>query len=254
MLLAIDVGNTHTVYGLWDGSSWKAIWRHGTNPRETEDELAVWLHGAHAMAGLDMAVDAFIVASVVPSVDIHLKRLAAKHFQAPIRFLKRGDEVGVKVDYDPPHAVGADRLANALSALKRIEPPIIVVDFGTATTFDTIDRDGVYVGGSIMPGVGTSTNALVEKAAKLPQFDLVAPETAIGKNVTHSLQAGIMLGYAGAVDAVARQINEELGGDATILSTGGLGSLFQGLCRLVTRHEPTLTLDGLVIAHELLNR
>ncbi len=248
MLLAIDVGNTHSVFGLWDGTSWKAIWRHQTNPGETEDELAVWLRGAHQLANLPFEIDSVIVASVVPSGDIHLQRLADKYLHAPIRFLRRGQDVGLRVDYDPPHAVGADRLANALAALERFKPPIVVVDFGTATTFDTIDREGTYVGGAIMPGVGISTAALVERAAKLPQFDLVAPATAVGKTVTHSLQSGVMLGYAGAVDAVAAQINEELGGDATIVSTGGMGALFQGLCRNIRSHEPTLTLDGLVIA------
>jgi type III pantothenate kinase len=249
MLLAIDVGNTHAVFGIWDGSVWRAIWRRSTNPAETEDELAVWLKGVHDLAGLPLAIDAVSIASVVPQMDTNLELLASKWLDVDPIFVKDGSGVGLEVDYDPPHAVGADRIANALGALAKLRKPIIVVDFGTATTFDTIDRNGVYVGGAILPGVSIASQALVEHTAKLPQIDLVAPGTAIGKNTVHSLQSGVMIGYAGAIDALARQIDSELGGGATIVSTGGLGKLFQGLCKSISAYDETLTLDGLVIAH-----
>jgi type III pantothenate kinase len=249
MLLAIDVGNTHAVFGLWDGSAWRAIWRRHTDPAETEDQLAVWLNGVHELSRITMEVDAVAIASVVPQMDTNLALLSTKWLSVKPVFVRSGASVGLRVDYDPPHAVGADRVANALGALAKYKPPIVVVDFGTATTFDTIDANGTYVGGAILPGVTISSQALVEHTAKLPQIDLVAPETAIGKNTVHSLQSGVMLGYAGAIDALASRIDAELGGGATIVSTGGLGKVFEGLCRTISRHEETLTLDGLVIAH-----
>lgn len=252
MLLAIDVGNTHAVFGLWDGHAWKAIWRRHTDPADTEDQLAVWLKGVHELSGLTLGVDAAVIASVVPQMDTNLKLLAKKWLDVEAVFLRGGGAVGLPVDYDPPHAVGADRIANALGALAKFKPPIIVVDFGTATTFDSIDRTGAYVGGAILPGVGVSSQALVEHAAKLPQIDLVPPPSAIGKNTVHSLQSGVMLGYAGAIDALAARIDQELGGGATIISTGGLGRVFEGLCRSISAHDETLTLDGLVIAYERL--
>ncbi|MFI5386941.1 MAG: type III pantothenate kinase [Fimbriimonadales bacterium] len=266
MLLAIDVGNTHTVFGLWDGQVWKAIWRRDTNPAETEDQLAVWLNGVHHLSGLTttantpiaqhpktfpstMDIDSVVIASVVPQMDTNLDYLASRWLRVKPVFLRGGDSVGLEVAYDPPHAVGADRIANALGALAKFKPPVVVVDFGTATTFDAIDRRGTYAGGAILPGVTISSQALVEHTAKLPQIDLVAPKTAIGKNTVHSLQSGVMLGYAGAVDALARRIDVELGGGSTIISTGGLGKVFQGLCSTISAYDETLTLDGLVIAH-----
>ncbi|HVT14161.1 MAG TPA: type III pantothenate kinase [Fimbriimonadaceae bacterium] len=252
MLLAIDVGNTHAVFGLWDGSAWRAIWRRHTDPAETEDQLAVWLKGVHELSGLALRVNAVVIASVVPQMDTNLKLLAEKWLDARPVFLRDGGGVGLTVDYEPPTAVGADRIANALGALARFKPPIIVVDFGTATTFDSIDRNGAYVGGAILPGVVVSSQALVEHAAKLPQIDLVAPPTAVGKNTVHSLQSGVMLGYAGAIDALSERIDQELGGGATIVSTGGLGNAFAGLCKSISEHDETLTLDGLVIAYERL--
>jgi len=253
MLLAIDVGNTHTVCGIWDGEQWRAIWRRSTSVHVTEDELAVWLKGLFDLAEIPWRVDAAICGSVVPQVDGLWAKLAEQWLHVKLSFLRQGSEVGLEVTYDPPHAVGADRLANALGALDRFTPPIIVVDFGTATTFDTIDAAGSYIGGAILPGVVLSSQALFEKAAKLPQVAFTAPERAIGRNTVESLQSGIMLGYAGAIDTLAAKIEQELGGGAKIIATGGLGSLFVGLCATIQSYEPTLTLDGLVLASERLH-
>lgn len=252
MLLAIDVGNTHTVFGVWDGANWQSIWRRSTNPAETEDQLAVWLNGVHRLSGLTADINAVSIASVVPQMDTNLSLMSSKWLGVEPRFVRDGASVGLPVEYDPVHAVGADRVANALGALAKFRPPIVVVDFGTATTFDTIDVRGVYVGGAILPGVLVSSQALAGHTAKLPQIDLVAPATAIGKNTVHSLQSGVMLGYAGAIDALAGRISAELGGDVTVVSTGGLGKVFQGLCSSIQEHDETLTLDGLVIAHQRL--
>jgi type III pantothenate kinase len=250
MLLAIDVGNTQTVFGLWDGSTWVASWRRATRSDETEDELAAWLKSLFELKDIPWQVTGAICGSVVPGLNHALTLLSERWFGVPLRFLRTGADVGLPVDYDPPHAVGADRLANALGALALFPPPIIVVDFGTATTFDTISADSVYVGGAILPGIQVAADALSGRTAKLPTIELIAPPRAIGHTTVESLQSGLMLGYAGAIDSLARRIDAELGGHATIISTGGLGKVFVGICETITRHEPDLTLDGLRIAFE----
>ena len=252
MLLAIDVGNTHTVCGVWQEGKWLAIWRRNTSIHVTEDELVVWLKGMFDLSGIPWQVEGAICGSVVPQVDGIWSKVSDRWLGVPLKFLKRGSDVGLKVEYDPPHAVGADRLANALGALERFKPPIVVVDFGTATTFDTIDGAGSYIGGAILTGVTLSSQALFDKAAKLPQVEYVAPDHAIGRNTVQSLQSGIMFGYAGAIDSLARRIDAELGGGTKIIATGGLGGMFLGLCETIESYEPTLTLDGLVIASERL--
>jgi type III pantothenate kinase len=251
MLLAIDVGNTHSVFGLWDGR-WLAVWRRQTNAESTEDELAVWMKGLFDLSGIPFAVDSTLCASVVPPANEALALLCERHLGVPLRHLDAGD-VGIEVLYEPKAAVGADRIANALGALERFDPPIVVVDFGTATTFDAIDREGRYVGGAILPGVAVASQALAARTAKLPQVEFAAPARAIGRNTVESLQSGIVLGYAGAIDSLAGKFQEELGG-AIVLATGGLGKLFVGICEAIERYEPTLTLDGLVVADRRMSR
>ena len=253
MLLAIDIGNTNSVYGLWDGASWIGVWRRATAAEETEDQLAVWLKGLFDLSGFPFKVDAVIGASVVPGLNQALEMLCTRWLQVEPRFLTNGLEVGMEVCYEPPTAVGADRIANALAVLELGPPPAVVVDFGTATTFDTIDAKGRYIGGAILPGVLISSQALASRTAKLPQISFEAPERAVGRNTVESLQSGVMLGYAGAIDALARKIKGELGGQARVISTGGLGKLFVSLCDEVESHHPNLTLDGLRIAHARLS-
>jgi type III pantothenate kinase len=250
MLLAIDVGNTHTVFGIWDGKSWAGAWRRVTSIDVTEDQLAGWFQSLRTLSGVTAPLTAAICCSVVPSADQALSAMCSKWFDLQLRFLRSGCQVGITVEYDPPHAVGADRIANALAALARFKPPIIVVDCGTATTFDSIGPKGTYLGGAIMPGVKLSSQALVLRAAKLPQFQFEAPDQALGRNTVESLQSGMMFGYAGAIDALARRIDKEMGGGSTIISTGGQGGLFVELCDSVQSYEPTLTLDGLVLAND----
>ncbi|MCH8978166.1 MAG: type III pantothenate kinase [Armatimonadetes bacterium] len=247
MLWAIDVGNTHTVVGLFDGG-WREHWRLDTTHYATEDELAEVLSGLCRMSGHEFSASGVIVGSVVPAMNEPLKALAEKWLKAPVRFLETGAQVGLKVDYTPPHAVGADRIANALAALDKTKPPLVVVDFGTATTFDAVDSEGTYVGGAIMPGVEVSSESLSARTALLQSVAPEAPGRAIGKTVKESLQSGLVLGYAGAVDALARRISDELGGNATVLATGGHGRLFVDLCDELSEYDPRLTLDGLRIA------
>ena len=250
MLLAIDIGNTNSVYGVWDGGRWIGVWRRATSHDETEDQLAVWLKGLFDLSGLVMDIDAAVCASVVPQMNDTIRMLCWRWLKTEVKFLTTGEKVGMEVTYEPPSAVGADRIANALAVLALGAPPAVVVDFGTATTFDTIDGQGRYVGGAILPGVLISAQALSSRTAKLPQIAFEAPERAIGRNTVESLQSGVMLGYAGAIDALASKIREELGGKARVVSTGGLGKLFVTLCHEIETYHPNLTLDGLVIANE----
>ena len=254
MLWAIDVGNTQTVVGLWDGTMWVATWRRATDAEASEDELAAWINALSGLANLPFEADAVVVASVVPQASQSLARFARRWLGCEACFLIDGNQVGLVVLYDPPRAVGADRIANALGALAKWKPPIIVVDFGTATTFDAIDRQGAYAGGAILPGVEVSSRALVGRTAKLPQIELKRPERAVGRSTVESLQSGIVLGHAGAVDALVSRMDDELGGGSMVVATGGLGGLFEGLCESISGYDPLLTLDGLRLAWDLMRR
>ena len=249
MLLAIDIGNTQTVFGVRHKGKWLHTWRRTTDARHTEDELAAWLSELFRLADIPCVITDIVCASVVPPANDAITRLGREWFKCEPLFVSNDLDLGVEVRYDPPRAVGADRLANAVGALSRYAPPIVVVDFGTATTFDAISRDGAYLGGAILPGVDVSTQALVGHTAKLPQIEYKAPAHAIGRNTIESLQSGIVLGYAGAIDTLARKISAELGG-AMVIATGGLGGLFFGLCEMIEGYDPDLTLDGLALIYE----
>lgn len=246
MLWAIDVGNTQTVVGIWDGS-WVATWRLSTVPSTTEDDFAANLRALCDLAGIKLAGDQCVVASVVPSFDDAIARFSRKWLGVEAKLVKTGQDVGLKVTYDPPHSVGADRLVNAIAALAIAPPPILIVDFGTATTFDAIDSAGVYVGGAIMPGPVVSAEALSLRTAKLPRVQLVPPSHAVGRTTTESLQSGMVLGYADAIEGLVTRMSRELG-KAAVIATGGLGEMFAGLCPSIGSYNSTLTLDGLVLA------
>lgn len=245
MLLAIDVGNSHTVYGLHDGAKWIDTWRHRTNIESTEDELAAWLKSMFELAGQPFKIDKAVCASVVPGIDRTLKLLTKGYFNTELKFLTGSANHGVAVDYEPKTSVGADRIANAIGALAVQDGPIIVVDFGTATTFDVIDDKNVYVGGAILAGPLSSLNALVKNTAKLPAIDLRAPEKAIGKTTSHSIASGVMFGYAGAINELITRISSELAKKPVVVATGGLGEIFTELCDGIDAYNPMLTLDGL---------
>lgn len=253
MLLAIDVGNTHIVFGVWHEGRWAAQWRHATDPETTEDQLGAWLRTMFEMAKLPWQIERAVCASVVPSMVEPIRLLCGRWLNLDVRFLRGGAEIGLPVLYEPPTSVGADRLANALGALALVPPPLIVVDFGTGTNFDAVDREGRYLGGAIMPGILVGSEALIRRAAKLPQVEglaLTAPKRAIGGTTVESLQSGIVLGYAAAIDGLATRMDAELGGGCHVLATGGLGGTFLDLCERIERFEPTLTLDGLRIAND----
>ena len=253
MLWAIDVGNTQTAVGLHDGS-WRHVWRLDTHNYSTEDELAAELKPLCDLAGTELRAAGVIVASVVPGLDRPLEAFSQRWLACMPVFLRTGEQVGLKVDYSPANAVGADRIANALGALERTKPPFIVVDFGTATTFDTVDASGTYVGGAIMPGPEVAASSLASRTAKLPSIALEAPGAAIGKSVVGSLQSGLVLGYADAVDGLVRRIKRELKGDVRVIATGGLGALYTDVCGEIEEYDPHLTLEGLRIAWERAGR
>ncbi len=254
MLWAIDVGNTQSVFGIYRDGEWVASWRIPTNPEETEDTLAGTLSQLCSISKIEFRADAVMIASVVPPFNECLKRFAKEWLGVNPLFLVSGEQVGIKVLYNPPHAVGADRIANCLAALSSYEPPFIIVDFGTATTFDVMSAQKEYLGGVIMPGVQVSARALLSHTAKLPQIDLAQPSSAIGTTTVGALQSGIVLGHAVAVDSLAELVKKELGGKARVIATGGLGGAFLEMCKQIEEYEPLLTLEGLRLAHEQLSR
>lgn len=251
MLWAIDIGNTQTVVGLHDGLAWRSTWRVDTDRHRTEDELAVTLKGLCELEGLPFAAEKCVYASVVPGLNGVWEAFAHERLGVKARRLEKGADCGIPVSYDPPHGVGADRIANALAALALFEPPIVVVDFGTATTFDVVDAQGTYVGGAILPGVVVSLEALTSRTAKLPGIELRVPPVAIGRNTVQAIESGVMWGYAGSVNELAARISAELGSKPKVVATGGLGKVFVELCPLVEEYLPSLTLDGLRLFAEM---
>jgi type III pantothenate kinase len=249
MRLVIDVGNSHTVFGLWE-DAWEHVWRMKTDPQETEDQLASFYFGL-AREGSEnwRSPQRILCASVVPSLSDAISMFGSKWFDRPVEFLTAATVPNLEIRYSPPTAVGADRLANAVAAKALGLTPAIIVDFGTATTFDAVGKGGEYLGGSILPGPVVAMEALFDRAAKLPKVELAPPKNAIGRTTTESLQSGLVLGYAGAIDNLARRMKDELP-EARVVATGGLAGLFAPLCEEVESVEPMLTLDGIRLAFE----
>ena len=246
MLLAIDVGNTQTVVGLYDGDRLVDHWRTASVRSQTADELAVELQGLLAVRGRGFAdVTATVASSGVPQLAEALQQTARAHFGHDALVVGPGIRTGLELRVDNPHEVGADRVANSVAALA-IEPgPLVVVDFGTAITFDAVSADGAFLGGAIAPGLEVAVNALGERAARLFGIELRAPERAIGRNTVENMQSGAIFGYAGLVDGLVRRFAAELGGTVATLATGGLAGVVVPHCQTIDRVEPWLTLEGL---------
>jgi type III pantothenate kinase len=247
MHLVIDVGNTNAVFGIWE-ERWSNVWRWETNPGATEDEIAAFYFSLCRERGVSSDASRCLCANVVPSLTESLTQFGNKWLGTKVEFLTRESVPSMKVCYSPESAVGADRLANAVAAQASYTLPAVIVDFGTATTFDAIGSNGEYMGGSIMPGPIASMNALYERAAKLPKVELTAPENAIGRTTAESLQSGLILGYAGAIDALVRSIKKELGGNPTVIATGGLSSLYVKHSSEINKVDELLTLEGIRLA------
>ncbi len=251
MLLAIDVGNTQTVVGLYQGERLVDHWRGNTVRSRTADELAVELAGLLALRGHRFGnVDATVVSSGVPQLTLELCELARTHLGHEPVVVGPGIKTGLPLTVDNPHEVGSDRVANCVAALARFDPPLVVVDFGTAITFDAVSAGGEFVGGAIAPGIEVSMRALGDRAARLFTVELLAPARAIGTNTVTNMQSGAIFGCASLVDGMVARIRAELGGRAATIATGGLAAVVVPHCSTVEQVEPWLTLDGLRLIWE----
>jgi type III pantothenate kinase len=251
VLLAIDVGNTQTVIGVYRGATRIRHWRVVTEPARTADEYGVLLWTLHRAAGLEIAdVDGIVVSCVVPPMIRVLEEVSQTLFQRTAVILGPGVKTGMPILYDNPKEVGADRIANAVAAYARYHDVVIVVDFGTATTFDYVSKKGEYVGGAIVPGLGISLDALFDKTAKLYRVELVKPPRVVGRNTVHAIQAGIVFGYVALVDGLVERIQQENDVRARVIATGGFASLIAPETRTVETTDEFLTLEGLRLIYE----
>lgn len=250
MLIAIDIGNTNTVVGAFDGEVLVQRWRVGTDLRRMPDEYAALFDTLFRMADLPYAERVVVIGSVVPGVQAVLIEMARRYWDTEPLIVSPDLDFGIDVRYVPPQAVGADRIANAVAAIENYGTPAIVVDFGTATTFDAISRDAAYVGGAIAPGLEISQEALFSRTAQLPRIPLEPPALAIGTTTITSLQSGILYGYAGLIDGLVTRIAAELGTGVTVIGTGGLAQIVAPLTHSIEHVDQDLTLVGLRILHE----
>ena len=251
MLLAIDVGNTNTVLGLYDGCQLVHDFRIETARGRTTDELHVLLANLLNIADVPpRSVTASILASVVPSTAERFSEAIDRAFDHDVLVVEPGIKTGMRLLYENPREVGADRIVNAVAAYERVQGPVIVVDFGTATTFDCISGRGEYLGGAIAPGMEISANALFSRAARLFRAQLARPPRAIGRNTAHSMQAGIVFGYVGLVDGLVERLREEMEGDVRVIATGGQARLVEADSDTIDEVDDYLTLDGLRILWE----
>jgi type III pantothenate kinase len=246
LLLAIDVGNTSTVFGLFDGAELTEHWRVATERRKSGDEL-----GALFRNFVDLArVDGIALSSTVPQLVRSYQEFAARYTSAELLELGPGVKTGIPVRYDDPREVGPDRIANAVAAAVGYGAPCIVVDFGTSTNFDVVSTEGEYVGGVLAPGIEISMDALFARAARLRKIDFVEPETVIGKTTVAALQSGVVYGFAGQVDGIVEHIRAELGSVAPTVATGGLADLIAPHAHTIDQVDPFLTLQGLRLVWE----
>jgi type III pantothenate kinase len=248
MLLAIDSGNTNIVFALFDGEQVRGEWRSSTDTERTADEYGVWLTQLMAMEGIDRKqVDACIIASVVPAVMFTLKNLSRRYFgQEALVVGEENVKLGLNVLLDRPEEVGADRLVNAVAAHKFYKGPLIIIDFGTATTFDVVDTDGNYCGGAIAPGINLSLEALHAAAAKLPRVAIGRPKSVIGKATVPAMRSGIYWGYVGLIEGLVQRISKEFGQKMMVVATGGLAPLFMEATDAIDHLQSDLTLRGLL--------
>lgn len=251
MLLVIDVGNSNTVLGIYDGQKLKKDWRVGTDKYRTVDEYAMLINDLFSLSGLAFTdLSDVIVSSVVPPMLNTIENLCRQYFQLTPFVVGPGIKTGMPIQYDNPREVGADRIVNAVAAYDKTKCALIVVDFGTATTFDVISADGAYQGGAIAPGVGISADALFDRASKLPRVEFSRPAQIIAKNTIHSMQAGIFFGYVGLVEGIVSRMKKELSQPPRVIATGGLAAPIAQATDCIDQVEPFLTLEGLRLLYE----
>jgi type III pantothenate kinase len=262
MLLTIDCGNTNTVFAVFSGDEKRGSWRASTNVARTADEYAVWLTQLMALEGIDRSdIGDVIMATVVPEVVFNLETLCRKYFKIePMVVGRKGVDLGIEIRIERPTEVGADRLVNAIAAHAAYEGALIVIDFGTATTFDVVEPDGGYAGGIIAPGINLSLDALYNAAAQLPRIAIRPPEMpdegtnspvrVIGKSTVSAMHSGIFWGYIGLIEGLVSRIKAEYGTDMTVIGTGGLAAIFADCTPVIEHVDEAITLRGLLLIHE----
>ena len=246
MLLTIDIGNTNVTLGVFDGDSIQADWRLRSSRHASKDEVGMYLVGLFQHAGLTAQdLDGVCLASVVPPLTGTYVQACKQYLKTTPLVVETGVKTGVKVMVSEPRSVGADRIVNACAVKEKGGGPAIVVDFGTATTFDALDKDGNYLGGAIAPGLEIAADSLSGRTAKLPRVELVVPQKVIGKTTIDAIRSGLVYGYVALVEGMIERISEELSDDPVVVATGGLASLISSLTDSIDQVEPNLTLDGL---------
>ncbi len=253
MLLAIDCGNTNIVFAVFDeGGRLRGEWRSSTNVNRTADEIGVWLTQVMTIGDLEpKQIDAAIIATVVPAVLFNLRSMCRRYFGCQALVVGTPDvDLGITICVDRPEEVGADRLVNAVAARDEYGGPLVIVDFGTATTFDVVDRSGSYLGGAICPGVNLSLEVLHMAAAQLPRVAIGRPDRVIGKSTVQAMRSGMFWGYIGLIEGMVGRISEELGTEITAIATGGLAALFTECTPALKHADPDLTLKGLLALYK----
>ncbi len=246
MLLAIDVGNTNVTFALFDGEKLAADWRVTTHRERTGDEIGVELKQLFALRGLELdIVTGVVISSVVPNLNAPLIEASKRYLHRDPVMVGPGVKTSVRVRAENPKEVGADRIANALAAYTKYGGPVIVIDFGTAVTYDAISAEGDYLGGAIAPGVEISLDALVSQTAMLRRVEPVAPDSVIGRNTVTSIQSGLVWGFVAQVEGMVKRMVAELGGSARVIATGGQAALVAGLTHVIEETDPLLTVEGL---------
>jgi len=251
MILATDVGNTNIVFGVYRDRELLAHWRIFTDRNRMADEYGVIWVSLFSHKGIEMnQIKAIIISCVVPPAIRELEKASSRYFGLKPIIIDHKVETDIKIACENPGEVGADRIVNAVAGYQQYGGPLIIVDFGTATTFDAISRDGVYLGGTISPGIQISTEALFQYAAKLPRVELIKPDEVIGRNTVHSVQSGVVYGYISLVEGIIERMSQELEGEVQVIATGGLAELIAGETDKVHKIDPLLTLKGLRIIYE----
>jgi type III pantothenate kinase len=247
MLLAIEQGNTNTLFAVHDGKTWIAQWRTATESMRTADEYAVWLHQLMQMQRLKLAnIDACIISSVVPQSIFNLRNLSRRYLHVEPLVIGENAELGIPIRIQKPSEAGADRLVNAIGAHIAYPGPLIVVDSGTATTFDIVGEDGAFEGGAIAPGINLSMQALHEAAAKLPRIAIQKPDHVIGKDTVEAMQSGVFFGYVALIEGLLDRMKAEYHAPLTVIATGGVASLFEGATDKIDIFDSDLTIRGLL--------
>jgi len=251
MLLVVDVGNTQTHFGTWRGDELLEHWRFATVRESTADELGAALRSLLELRGVTLDdLDASIVSSTVPQLGLEWTAMANRYLSHEMLVVGPGIRTGMAIRYDNPREIGADRLVNAVAAFEKVKGAVVVVDFGTAITYDPVSAEGEYLGGIITPGVEISMEALTNRAAALPKIDLAPPRSLIGKTTIDAIRSGIIYGYAGAVDGIVRRLRAEMGDDIEAIATGGLAAHIVPFTEEIDETDDLLTLTGLRLLHE----